>query len=245
MGRGGVGERQSVSSQDFEREWFDKLRGVLRETAGEDVAKDILVGREEIVSRSAPGTSIEWTRQAITRLDQLLDEKQKKKVMTACACRYPKSNLEDVNRACRKTKNVNLALEMLQQKFITFLKDGLNLGGDVVKEVVNRGWGLAGVRKGDTIIATKIPKSGSLVEYFEETDPDRKRRLYCHCPIVRDSIGADPSISATYCYCGAGFYKAIWEYILEEPVDVDVLESVLGGGDVCRIAVRLGSGHGA
>jgi len=44
-----------------------------------------------------------------------------------------------------------------------------------------------------------------------------------------------------YCYCGAGFYKGIWEEILQQPVEVQVLESVLKGDKVCKIAVHLPS----
>jgi predicted hydrocarbon binding protein len=50
--------------------------------------------------------------------------------------------------------------------------------------------------------------------------------------------GGEP-IPVTYCYCGAGFYKGIWEYILQRPVRVEVRESVLKGDDVCRIIVHL------
>ena len=88
-------------------------------------------------------------------------------------------------------------------------------------------------------MATKIPKSGYLIEYMKETDPDLKRQYYCHCPRVRDTMRASEIISPTYCYCGAGFYKGIWEEILQRPVEVEVLESVLAGGEVCKIAVHL------
>jgi predicted hydrocarbon binding protein len=46
-------------------------------------------------------------------------------------------------------------------------------------------------------------------------------------------------LSPTYCYCGAGFYQGIWEEIMQRPFEVEVLESVLAGGDVCRIAIHL------
>jgi predicted hydrocarbon binding protein len=41
-----------------------------------------------------------------------------------------------------------------------------------------------------------------------------------------------------YCYCGAGFYQDIWETVLGRPVEVEVLETVLEGGEVCRIAIH-------
>ena len=49
----------------------------------------------------------------------------------------------------------------------------------LIEEILKRGWGLAGVKKGNTIIATKIPKSGYLAEYMKETDPEKRRRYYC------------------------------------------------------------------
>jgi predicted hydrocarbon binding protein len=54
--------------------------------------------------------------------------------------------------------------------------------------------------------------------------------------IIKD--GGEP-LSKTYCYFGAGFYKGVWEYILGEPVEVEVLETVMHGDPVCRIAVHL------
>jgi predicted hydrocarbon binding protein len=58
---------------------------------------------------------------------------------------------------------------------------------------------------------------------------------------VRDALSTSETISPTYCYCGAGFYKGIWEEILQEPVAVEVLESVVQGDEVCKIAVYLPS----
>ena len=47
------------------------------------------------------------------------------------------------------------------------------------------------------------------------------------------------TIPVIYCYCGAGFYTGIWEEILQKPVKVEVLESVLKGDDVCTFAIYL------
>ena len=113
------------------------------------------------------------------------------------------------------------------------------MGDELIEEIVGRGWGAAGIKRDNAIIATKIPKSGYLVEYMKETDPEKKQQYYCHCPRVRDVLKTSESISATYCYCGAGFYKGIWEEILQAPVEVEVLESVLKGDEVCTIAIHL------
>jgi hypothetical protein len=104
---------------------------------------------------------------------------------------------------------------------------------------VQRGWGLAGIRQGNTIIAIKIPKSGNLLAYMREPDPAVRRRMYCHCPRVRDAIRTGEALSPLYCYCGAGYYKGLWEEIVGQPVEIKVIESILAGDNVCKIAIRL------
>jgi len=164
--------------------------------------------------------------------------------MTGCACQYPRSQLQAIREAYAESGDVGLAHQMLQAQFESFLERDLELSPEMIRDIVARGWGAAGVRQGkDTIVATKIPKSGYLLAYMQETDPQKKRQLYCHCPRIRDVLKTSDMISATYCYCGAGFYKGIWEEILQQPVQVQVLESVLDGGDVCKIAVRLPAGR--
>ena len=228
-----------MNENDFVRNWKAKLSHRLDEIAGEKIRKKVLQGSEKLPSDSSQKEIIGWIKGAMERLDTLVDEQKRTEIMTGCACQYPQSDLDEIRKAYQESKDIDLVHKMLLEKFISFLRDSFKLDDDVVDNIVNRGWGLAGVKKGNTIIATKIPKSGNLKEYFKEKDPEKKRTMYCHCPIVREAIGSNVKISPTYCYCGAGFYKAIWEYILGQKVKVEVLESVLHGGDVCRIAIHL------
>ena len=109
----------------------------------------------------------------------------------------------------------------------------------MIDEIVRRGWGLAGNLDSDRIIATKIPKSSNLVDYLVEDGAEKRRQLYCHCPRLRQAISLGVSISSTYCYCGAGFYRGIWEEILQMPVDIQVMKTVLQGDDVCKFLIQL------
>jgi hypothetical protein len=227
--------------QDFERAWLKKLSRCLDEVAGEDIRWQVMQGSEGLSSQSNRGEVIAWSQRAMERLDALVGEKERRDVMTGCACQYPKSELQEARQVYESTGNIDLAHRKLQEQFESFLRDVLALDDDLFAEIVRRGWGLAGIRRGDTIIATKIPKSGFLVEYMRETDPEKRRQCYCHCPRVRDALKTSEAISATYCYCGAGFYKGVWEEILQKPVEVEVLESVLQGDDVCKVAVHLPS----
>jgi len=227
--------------RDFERAWLSKFSSCLDDAAGEEVRRAVMEGSEGLSSRSGRGEVIEWSKAAMERLESLVEDKEAREIMTGCACQYPKSALQEIRREYEQTRDIDLAHKMLQEQFESFLKSTLDLDDQLVDEIVERGWGLAGVREENTIIATKIPKSGHLVEYMQETDPEKKRQYYCHCPRVRDALGTSETISPMYCYCGAGFYKGIWEEILQEPVAVEVLESVLQGDEVCKIAVYLPS----
>lgn len=227
--------------QDFERAWLEKLSRCLDEIAGEGVRRRVMQGSEGLSSQSGRDEVVAWSQRAMERLDALVGEKERRDVMTGCACQYPKSELQEARQVYESTGNIDLAHRKLQEQFESFLRDVLALDDDLFAEIVRRGWGLAGIRRGDTIIATKIPKSGFLVEYMRETDPEKRRQCYCHCPRVRDALKASEAISTTYCYCGAGFYKGVWEEILQKPVEVEVLESVLQGDDVCKVAVHLPS----
>ncbi len=196
-------------------------------------------GSQGLSSLSSQDQVIEWSQQAMERLDLLVDEKGRREIMTGCACRYPKSALQEIRKKYEETRDIGLAHRMLQEQFESFLQEALQLDDELIQEMVSRGWGLAGAKNGKTIIATKIPKSGNLVQYMQERDPRVKRQIYCHCPRIREALKGSETISATYCYCGAGFYQGIWEEILQEPVEVEILESVMQGGEVCQVAILL------
>jgi len=224
---------------DFERNWQEKLSRAVENAAGKKVRDLVTQGGETLTQETGTTEKIIWTCRALDLLAESTDEKTGREILTGCACHYPVEDLGDVKEVYQSNGDIDQAIKMLQGKFERFIRETLGLEEELVAEIISRGWGLAGYREGNSIIATKIPKSGSLVDYFNETDPAEKRRLYCHCPRVRDGVGREPALPEVYCYCGAGFYQGIWEEIFGEPVTVEVLESVMAGDDVCKIAIHL------
>ncbi|HUS84290.1 MAG TPA: DUF6144 family protein [Anaerolineales bacterium] len=224
---------------DFDRAWMDKFQNHLDEMVGEEIREAVIQGGKTLSAESSRLEVIEWTRQAMERLDSVVDEKASRSILSACACQYPKANLQEMKSVYAATKDIGRVHAMFQDQFELFLKDTIRVSEEMLAEIVDRGWGSAGIKRGNTIISTKIPKSGHLIEYMNETDPEIRRQIYCHCPRVREAVRDNLMISSTYCYCGAGFYKRIWEEILQQPVEVEVLESVLSGGEVCKIAIHL------
>ena len=225
---------------DFERAWLAKLGACLESVAGSQVCQRVMAGSEALSDETSRTAVVEWSQGAMERLESLVeDDAQRRDIMTCCACQYSKAALQPLRKAYEGSEDVDYVHSMLQDEFEAFLRETLVLDESMVREIVGRGWGAAGVRQGNTIIATKIPKSAYLVAYMEETDLEKKRQLYCHCPRVRDALKSGAEMPAIYCYCGAGFYRGIWEEILQMPVEIELLESVLQGDQVCKIAIRL------
>jgi len=110
---------------------------------------------------------------------------------------------------------------------------------DEVLEYVRRNPEIGqGVRVGNIIYETKIPHQAK--EYIAETDEDKKRYYYCHCPWVKESLKAGKSnTSPTFCNCSAAYHKRPWEIIFGQTIQADVLETVLKGDLRCRFAIHL------
>jgi len=158
--------------------------------------------------------------------------------MTGCACRYPEENLAELKGLYDETGDLPRVHARLQERFLKEIRVYKNLDDEHIDYIVANGMGMAGVIDGNTITAVKIPKE--FRAYYESKDPDEKPYLYCHCPRVRESLKEKgDQVPVSYCLCGAGFYRAIWEYITGGPVRVNVLSSVLAGDDVCTIGISL------
>lgn len=225
---------------DFDKYWLRVLSMCLDDIAGEEVKEKILEGSENISSESTREEVLDWSKEAMEKLDSLVDEDQKYEIMTGCSCQYPRANLKEFKQIYFETKNLELVHKKMQEQFESFLTDTLKLEDKYVKEIITRNMGMAGKLEGNKIIATKIPKSAYIKKWFDETDPAKKRALFCHCPRIRDAlIDTNKTLPDHYCLCGAGFYRGIWEEIIQKPVKVEILETVIHGGEVCKIAIHL------
>jgi hypothetical protein len=77
-------------------------------------------------------------------------------------------------------------------------------------------------------------------EYLEETDEKMKRYYACHCAWARESILDDVvDVSANFCHCSGGFTKMPWEAALDQPLEYEMVKSVLRGDDECSFIIHL------
>ena len=195
-----------------EKTWPEKLAESIREVVDEDTANWVL-GEAEGIPEADIITKALWTEAVVNRLEAAVHDPQKRiDIMTRCCCRCADEHLAGFREQYKQHGDLDRLLGDMHG--VLFLNPPR--------------------REGDTIYITKAPRRPD--EYAQAETREDKIRYFCHCDYARASGGR---ISKTYCYCGAGWAKRIWEGVLDRPVSVEVVESVLDGDDACVLAVRV------
>lgn len=192
--------------------WAGKLSESIERYLGKAIMSEIMAGSGEFEALDEKARA-GWVKEAMDKLDaRVADEEMKIKIMTECSCQCYEEHIEEFKKEYRKSRDIDRLLEIMHGKVF------------LVKPV----------RDGDIVYVTKAPRFPE--EYRKAKTIEEKRYFFCHCDHVRAAMGR---ISPTYCLCGAGWCKRIWEGVLERSIKVDILKSVLQGDDVCRFAVHL------
>ncbi len=131
-------KRDTLSDEsDFERAWQAKFSDCLGEIVAEEIRKEIMSGSDALSSDSTSHEVIEWTKRAMQRLDSLVDKGKRKKIMTGCACQYPKPSLRPMRKVYEATKGLDLVHQMLQEQFELFFQNTLKLNSELIEKIVN------------------------------------------------------------------------------------------------------------
>ncbi|MDH5684391.1 MAG: phage integrase N-terminal SAM-like domain-containing protein [candidate division WOR-3 bacterium] len=228
-------------------EVIENLSRRLVEEFGEDFRNEIFAGIEMPPLGIHPKEKPKYTKQLITRLEQKFDSERCIKFLgQGLRDRYEASRKPDREKFL-KSKNIDEFLANKHREFVAELEKHYTeqrpfFTQEITKEVIelikNDPYIESGVRAGDKIIVKKIPHMAK--EYLKATDESKKRYYYCHCPWVKHAfLESDKPISPVFCNCSAGFYKAYWEIVLDQPVQVNVLKSLLKGDLICQFGVNL------
>lgn len=87
--------------------------------------------------------------------------------------------------------------------------------------------------------STRLVREGDVLYQFY-TPRSFTRPMRCYCSLLR-GLPDNENISPTYCHCAKGFVEKFWEDILERPVKVELLQSVVTGAEECKFAIHLKS----
>ena len=214
------------------KDWIEKLDTALEKYEEHGIKNFVMEGKPS-AELSDEKKFIEFEHESIVKIDTLLSENQRRKIFSDCSCNYPKEKLQPIKQKFAETQDLKLAHQMLQEQFEKDIEDV-----PFKDQMIAQNWGLAGILENDKIIITKIPKYPE--NYFTTDDVDEKRYMYCHCGRVRKQMREHKqTYSEAYCYCGAGYYKHIWEEITGKSIKIDVVETVLKGSTVCKFVLLL------
>ena len=228
-------------------EVMENLSKRLCEEFGEDLRNEVFKGMSLPPLGMPPKKKPEYTKKLLPRLIENLG-------ITRCA-EFLNKGLRDRYEQWRKpdrekflkSKNIDEFLKNRRQEYIKELEEHHEKGSlyftqEITKEVLEfvKDDPLieVGVREGNRILVKKIPHMAK--EYLMETDQQKKQYFYCHCPWVKEALlESEQPISPVFCNCSAGYYKAYWEIVLDQPIKVTVLESILRGDPICTFEVLL------
>lgn len=215
---------------------------------GEEVRNEIFDDIEVPPLGLHPTKKPAITKQLIERFTEKIDhEKCAAFLADGLRDKYTES-YKPARKKFLKAKNIDEFLKIKRQDFINTLTKHLEEGTlfytqEIDKEVLEyvkgqQGMTEAGIREGNKVIMTKIPYMAK--QYINETNERMKRYYYCHCPWVREALKEeDQPVDPIFCNCSGGYYKNFWEAVLDQPVKVDLLESVIKGDKVCKFALQL------
>jgi effector-binding domain-containing protein len=205
--------------------WFARLEDGLERLAGPEARKAVLEGVRTVTPQSDPVEKVAWMKELMERIDAAIpDEDTRREIVCRCAHIYPETQIRKLKAMYEEEGGL--------KGFMTRLREDPGYeGAPYYKDP----------KRGDAVIfIDKAPQEAA--KHKEATDPVAKRASACHCPIIKAAILRGETISPTFCNCGAGWFKPLWETILERPVKITCEESVLQGHDRCKFAIYVNDG---
>jgi hypothetical protein len=198
-------------------EWERLFGEGAEEVLGVDARRKLMQGVESIGPDSSSDDYIAWIQGAIARLDALTDDSEKKcQVVSHCAHVFPQERIDHLRFIYERGVFDDILRDMYSDDF----------------------WYEKPVRRGNVIYMRKNPYNPE--GYANAATPAERRKAYCHCPFVHPYLDEIPAkLSPTFCFCGAGWYRRLWEGILGKPVKIEHIETLLRGNDQCTLTITL------
>lgn len=208
-------EENQIDVQFQLHKWDDRLEQNLDRVLGKKTRDDIMKDRDKLFTiESSSNERIQWLKDMLNRIDKIANDDEKYEILSCCAHEFSLKRIEFLRSIYNKNKAID----------------------DVIKEMEkDYAWYENPVRKGNKIIVSKIPVNPEGYEKAETLE--EKKRNYCHCRFINNNL--DKGISPSFCNCSTGWYRQYWEGILEQPVRIKILKSLLKGNDICQFEIYL------
>jgi hypothetical protein len=213
----GAPENNVTEVQMILHEWERLLAEGAERVLGAEARRVLMNGAGTISPQWTFEEYTAWIQGAIERLDALTDDEEKKcQVVSHCAHIFPQERIDHLRAIYQQGEFDDILHAMYLDDF----------------------WYEKPVRRGNVIYMRKNPFNPE--GYANARTPAEKRKAYCHCSFVHPYLDEIPArLSPTFCYCGAGWYRRLWEGILGKPVIIEHVETLLKGNDQCTLTITL------
>lgn len=202
--------------------WLENLATGVEHYAGAVARQQVMTGSQALAADSPLEQRLAWVQQSLHRLDVVVDDPWARcRILNGCAHRFPAARIARMRAAYERLGDIDALLDVMRAD--------QSAGGSSWYENL--------IREGHILYVTKNPIDPET--YAQAQSDAEKRAAACFCGIGRAAIMAEEGLSPTYCNCGGGWFVQLWEGILQQPVQVEVLESVLQGAAHCRFAIHL------
>jgi effector-binding domain-containing protein len=211
-------ERSVTEVQVLDHEWDRRLAAGVDRVLGPQARQQVMAGIERLTPDSPADKYRDWVHTAMRRIDSLTDDPVKKYQMVSCAAHVFPPHRIDLLRA------------LYEQRYDV---------DDVLREMYrDPDWYEDPVRRGNRLYMRKVPFDAEA--YKTAATAAERRQAYCHCAFVRPYLTESPAgVSPTFCWCGAGWYRQLWEGVLGRPIQVEHVETLVKGNDCCTLVITL------
>jgi effector-binding domain-containing protein len=216
-------EGDQIELQIKIHEWTEYLRKSLQNQFSPKQIQEIMGKDKDITYSTLHEDRIAWLKPTLQKINDRTTEKNRYHILSQCAHVFSQERIDQLRaqylEGLQHTNNFYKAI-------------------DAVLDFMHKDpeWYEDPVREGYIIYTKKIPFNPK--GYTTATDPLQKAKNYCHCALIRNYIESR-SISESFCYCGSGWYRQIWEGLLQQPVEIRLLKSLLKGDEYCQFAIEL------
>ncbi len=205
-------EKNVIEIQEVLHDWDNRFSKKFVDVLGIKARNRVLECYTDISHESSREDRAKAVKCAIDLLDDIATEDQKIEVLSGCAHVFPPELIAKMRNVFVETNSVDDVLEAMAA------------AGNYPKFT----------REGNVLYSSKQPYNP--VAFAKAITRKEKMEAYCFCPMIKYNLD---EISGTFCYCGSGWSRRLWEGILDKPVKVEIVKSLTRDDDECTFAVHL------
>jgi effector-binding domain-containing protein len=206
-------EETVVEIQAILHDWTHRFTTKLETVLGSEAKEEVLAPMNSLDIDTPADVRQKALCESLSILERKTTDEQQYEILSHCAHVFPVELIPPMRDLFRSTGNVDVVIEAMVSK-----------GGYYPKLLR---------REGSIIYSEKGPANPTA--YKEAKTDVERRRAYCFCPLIRDCIDDTPEI---FCNCSAGWPKQLWEGILERPLKIEIVQSLVRGNDTCEFAIH-------